>query len=315
MNHEFQVLLYYQYVSIEDPEAFRDEQRKLCESLDLKGRIIVAYEGINGTVSGTKENTDRYMAKMAEDPRFASIPFKIDSSDEHAFGKLSVKFRKELVNLSLEKDINPLKRTGKYLKPYDFYQAMQKDDTIIIDARNDYEFDLGHFKNAIRPDIRNFRELPDWIKENKEVLENKKILTYCTGGVRCEKFSGWLLEEGFEDVSQLDGGIATYGYDENTKGKDWDGLMYVFDKRISVPVNRHQHTVVGKDYFDGSPCERYVNCANPSCNKQMLCSPENEDKYMRSCCAACRQAANNRYVIEHKLSPEDFEQRLKALTR
>lgn len=118
---------------------------------------------------------------------------------------MHVRPREELVTLRLHDDINPKETTGKYLEPKEFYEAMQQEDTVVIDARNDYEFDLGHFKGAIKPDIKSFRELPDWIDENKEMLEGKKILTYCTGGIRCEKFSGWLVREGFEDVGQLHG--------------------------------------------------------------------------------------------------------------
>lgn len=304
MDKEYQVLLYYHYVSLEDPETFKDIHKALCQSLNLKGRIIVSHEGINGTVSGLKKDTEAYMAHMHQDERFAQMPFKIDEHDGHAFKKLSVKVRKELVNLSLENDVNPKEKTGKHLSPKEFYEYMNQDDTIVIDARNDYEYELGHFKGAIKPEIRTFRELPQWIKDNKELLGEKKILTYCTGGVRCEKFSGWLLEEGFEDVNQLDGGIATYSKDEATQGKDWLGKMYVFDERISVAINKHEHVVVGKDFFDNTPCERYVNCANPECNRQFLCSEANEHKHLRSCCVACQRVANNRYVIEHNLNKQ-----------
>ena len=124
---------------------------------------------------------------------------------------------------------------------------MNDEDTILLDARNDYEFDLGHFRGAINPDIENFRDLPEWVRENKDLLKDKKIITYCTGGIRCEKFSGWLLKEGFEDVSQLGGGIVTYGQDPEVQGELWDGQLYVFDERIGVPVNQKEHVVVDGD--------------------------------------------------------------------
>lgn len=313
MKQKYQVLLYYHYVAIDDPDAFRDAHRQLCESLGLLGRVLVAHEGINGTLSGTAAQTQAYMDAVHADPRFATMPFKIDEADGHAFKKLKVRVRPELVNLSLEDDVNPLELTGKHLKPTEFFEAMQTEDTVVVDARNDYEYDLGHFRGAVRPDIRNFRELPEWIRNNREVLEGKKILTYCTGGVRCEKFSGWLLKEGFADVSQLDGGIATYGRDEQVKGDLWDGMMYVFDERISVPVNRVEHHVVGRDYYTGEPCERYVNCANPSCNRQMLCSEANEAHYMRSCSDSCRRVFNNRFVKEQGWSQDQVETRIQLL--
>ncbi|MED3822861.1 rhodanese-related sulfurtransferase [Priestia flexa] len=312
-NKPYRVLLYYMYVPIENAEEFRDKQFALCEELELKGRILVASEGINGTVSGTVEQTNRYMEVMKQDPRFSEMVFKIDEADEHAFKKLRVRHRPELVTLRLENDINPLETTGNYLSPKEFFEAMQQEDTVVIDARNDYEFDLGHFRGAVRPDIRNFRELPNWIRENKEMFEDKKVLTYCTGGIRCEKFSGWLKEEGFEDVSQLHGGIVTYGKDPEVQGELWDGQCYVFDERISVPVNQKEHVIVGKDHFDGQPCERYVNCANPACNRKILASEENEHKYLRSCSHECRVNPRNRYVKEHGLTDEEFAQRVKEV--
>jgi UPF0176 protein len=279
----------------------------------LKGRILVASEGINGTVSGTIEQTDKYMDMMKSDPRFADIVFKIDEAEGHAFKKMHVRPRNELVTLRLEDDINPNKTTGKYLSPKEFFEQMQDENTIVLDARNDYEFDLGHFRGAIKPEITNFRELPEWVRENKEMFEGKKILTYCTGGIRCEKFSGWLVEEGFEDVSQLHGGIATYGKDPEVQGELWDGQMYVFDERIAVPINQKEHVIVGRDIYSGEPCERYVNCANPECNKKILCSEENEHKHMRSCTHECRVHPRNRYVVEHNLSEEEVAERLQLI--
>ncbi|GER68256.1 oxygen-dependent tRNA uridine(34) hydroxylase TrhO [Weizmannia acidilactici] len=309
----YRVLLYYKYVEIENPEEFAAEHLKFCKETGLKGRVLVAKEGINGTISGTVEQTNRYKEMMHSDPRFADMVFKEDEADGHAFKKMHVRPRKELVTLRLEKDINPNEKTGKYLTPKEFREALLDEDTLVLDARNDYEYDLGHFRGAIRPDIRTFRELPGWVRKHKDELKGKKIVTYCTGGIRCEKFSGWLLEEGFEDVAQLQGGIVTYGKDPETQGELWDGMLYVFDQRISVPVNRIEHVVVGRDYFTGEPCERYVNCANPACNRQFLCSEENEHKYMRSCSHECRIVPNNLYVKEHGLTEEEVAERLRRI--
>ncbi|WP_285767720.1 rhodanese-related sulfurtransferase [Peribacillus sp. SI8-4] len=309
----YRVLLYYLYVPIENHEEFAAEHLAACKVLELKGRILVAAEGINGTVSGTVEQTNQYMDMMKSDARFADIVFKIDEADGHAFKKMHVRPRNELVTLRLEDDINPNQTTGRYLSPKEFFEQMQAEDTIILDARNDYEYDLGHFRGAIKPDITNFRELPDWVRENKQMFEGKKILTYCTGGIRCEKFSGWLVEEGFEDVGQLHGGIATYGKDPEVQGDLWDGQMYVFDERIAVPINQKEHVIVGRDIYSGEPCERYVNCANPECNKKILCSEENEHKHMRSCSHECRVHPRNRYIVEHDLSEEEVAERLQRI--
>ncbi|CAH0278949.1 Thiosulfate sulfurtransferase GlpE [Peribacillus simplex] len=309
----YRVLLYYLYVPIENHEEFAAEHLAACKALELKGRILVASEGINGTVSGTIEQTNQYMDMMKSDSRFADIVFKIDEADGHAFKKMHVRPRNELVTLRLEEDINPNRTTGQYLSPKEFFEQMQDENTIVLDARNDYEYDLGHFKGAIKPEITNFRELPDWVRENRQMFEGKKILTYCTGGIRCEKFSGWLVEEGFEDVSQLHGGIATYGKDPEVQGELWDGQMYVFDERIAVPINQKEHVIVGRDIYSGEPCERYVNCANPECNKKILCSEENEHKHMRSCTHECRVHPRNRYVVEHNLSEEEVAERLQLI--
>ncbi|SEQ76155.1 UPF0176 protein [Virgibacillus subterraneus] len=314
-SKEYQVLLYYKYVQIEDPEEYAMEHLQFCKDLDLRGRILVADEGINGTVSGTIEQTEKYMEAMHNDPRFADMTFKIDEHEGHAFKKMHVRPRNEIVSLRLEDDINPKQTTGKYFEPEEFFEAMQDENTVVLDARNDYEYDLGHFRGAIRPDIEAFRELPEWVENNKHLIEGKRILTYCTGGIRCEKFSGWLVKEGFEDVAQLHGGIVSYGKDPNVQGELWDGQCYVFDERISVPINKKDHVVVGVDYFDGQPCERYVNCANPECNKQILCSEESEHKYMRGCTHECRISPRNMYVKEHDLSEEEVQERLAALEK
>ncbi|MDU9418634.1 rhodanese-related sulfurtransferase [Staphylococcus lloydii] len=307
---DYRVLLFYKYVTIDDPESFAAEHLQFCKDNDLKGRILVSSEGINGTVSGPKEVTDNYIAHMRADTRFSDIVFKIDEAEGHAFKKMHVRPRNEIVALDLEDDVNPKELTGKYLSPTEFKEALQSDDTVVIDARNDYEYDLGHFRGAIRPNITRFRDLPDWIKENKEQFMDKKIVTYCTGGIRCEKFSGWLLKEGFEDVSQLKDGIATYGKDPETKGELWDGKMYVFDERISVEINQVDKTVVGKEWFDGTPCERYINCSNPECNRQILVSEENEERYLGACSHECAAHEKNRYVQKHDISEEEKAKRL-----
>ncbi len=302
----YQVLLYYKYIQIDDPEAYALEHRALCEDIGVKGRIHVAFEGINGTVSGTIEQTEQYMIAMHQDVRFSDVVFKIEESDEHAFKKLKVKVKPEIVHLNLEDDVDPNALTGKHLSPKEFFEAMQDDDVIILDARNTYEYDLGHFRNAIRPDIETFRELPGWVRENLSQHKDKKILTYCTGGIRCEKFSGFLVKEGFQDVSQLEGGIISYGYDQDVQGKRWDGKCYVFDERISVPVNRvEEPTIVGKCYYCEQPEERYVKCGNPDCNKHLLLCEDCEHMHIRSCSAECKEHPANRYVKEHSIQESE----------
>lgn len=313
MSKPYKVLLYYKYTHIENPEQFSAEHLAKCKELGLKGRILVAEEGINGTVSGTVEQTDAYKQYLHSLPGFEDVWFKEDEEDVMAFTKMFVRPRKEIVSLKLEDDVDPLKLTGEYLEPAEFKEALLDEDTIVLDTRNDYEYDLGHFRGAVRPEIRNFRELPQWIRDNKEKFMDKRVVVYCTGGVRCEKLSGWLIREGFEDVAQLHGGITSYGKDPEVQGELWDGKMYVFDERIAVEVNQKDPIVVGKDWYDGTACERYVNCGNPECNKQILTSVENEAKFVRGCSAKCRRHPRNRYISENHLSTAEWESRLNAI--
>ncbi len=291
MNEKrYRILLYYKYVRIDEHELFAKEHLEACKVLQLKGRILIAKEGINGTVCGTPEQTNAYMSMMQQDPRFADMIFKIDESNQPAFKKIFVRPRAELVTFRLEEDVNPNELTGTYLSPKQFYEHLQEDDVIILDGRNDYEYDIGHFRNAIRPDVEAFRDFPEWIRENMSEFKNKKILTYCTGGIRCEKLSGFLLKEGFTDVSQLHGGIITYGKDPEVRGRLFDGKCYVFDERISVPINRtDEDKVVGKCHHCGKPEDRYVNCAYDLCHLQHICCPACEQKHQLYCSAVCEE--------------------------
>jgi UPF0176 protein len=286
----YRVLLYYKYVSIDNHEEFAKEHLAYCKELGLKGRILVAHEGINGTVSGTIEQTQAYMDKMHADPRFQDMPFKIDEADGHTFKKIFVRPRPELVTFRLEDDINPNELTGKRLKPKEFFEALNSEDVIIIDGRNDYEYDVGHFRNAVRPEVESFREFPEWIRNNLSQFKDKKVLTYCTGGIRCEKLSGFLIREGFQDVAQLDGGIATYGKDPEVKGRLFDGKMYVFDERIVVPVNHTEEaTVVGKCLHCGTPSEKYINCTYDFCHNHHIVCDKCEEEHSGYCSPECAE--------------------------
>lgn len=294
----YRVLLYYKFVPVNDPQRFAAEHLQFCRELGLKGRIIVAEEGINGTVSGTIAQTDAYMETMHADSRFKDMVFKIDEASGHTFKRISVRARKELVTFRLDEDIDPRKLSGKRLSPKEFYEHLQRDDVIVIDGRNDYEYDIGHFKGAIKPEVRTFREFPEWVRNRLSQYKDKKVIMYCTGGIRCEKLSGFFLREGFQDVAQLDGGIVTYGQDPKVQGRLFEGKCYVFDERMAVPINQVEDKIVGKCYYCGRPEDRHVNCANPECHFQHICCPECEIKYKRSCSDACREHPLNRYEQE-----------------
>ena len=287
MKQEYLVLLYYCYSRIEDPEAFREEHHLMCLELNLRGRIIVAAEGLNGTVSGLREDCEKYMETIHADPRFAHTEFKIESLDKHAFAKLHVRVKPEIVHSGLL-EINPNVRTGKYVEPAEFREILRKqdEDTVIIDMRSNYEHNVGKFKGAVTLDIENFRDMPEKIKE-LEQYKDKKVITYCTGGIKCEKASAFLLEQGFKDVYQLHGGIIKYGIE--AEGENFEGKCYVFDNRIVADVNKVNPTVISRCYVTGQPSDRMVNCANPECNKHVPMSEEGAQKYNGCCSEKCAQ--------------------------
>lgn len=261
---QYQVLLYYYYTTIEDPDQYRDEQHLFCLNHNLLGRIIIAKEGLNGTISGKTADCQAYMDWVKSDPRFSAIDFKAEPSDTHTFQKLHVRVKEEIVNSDLP--VNPLVRTGKHLEPSEFKEMLNDPDVVLVDMRSNYEHSIGRFKGAITFDMENLRELPEHVDEIAH-LRDKKIITYCTGGIKCEKASAYLLERGFENVYQLHGGIIKYGIEEG--GQDFEGKCYVFDNRVAVDVNKVNPTVISTCYVCGEECDRMVNCANPECNEHV----------------------------------------------
>lgn len=293
MKAPYEVLLYYKYCRIADPEGYAKEHRELCKKLNLTGRILIASEGINGTVSGAVADTEKYRRVLDADPLTADIAWKSDPEYDHVFPKLSIKVREEVVTLGLgEKDFSPEELTATHLKPEEWREAMQEENIVMIDARNDYEWEVGRFEGAMLPEVPSFKDLPKWVREHKEELEGKKILTYCTGGIRCEKFSGFLLKEGFKNVYQLDGGIVTYGKDESVKGEGYEGECYVFDERLTVSVNRTAGAkIISKCRHCGELSIRYRNCSWNPCNAQFLCCENCEERFGLYCEPVCKEAA------------------------
>ena len=274
MESNYKIILFYKYTGITDPKALRDEQFELCKRLGMKGRMIIAREGINGTFEGTESACQEYMSLMKSDSRFADIHWKVSNgtADGTAFPRLSVKVRKEIVSLHLgdEADIDPNQITGNHLKPEDLRKWYEQGKKFhIVDMRNDYELRVGKFEGTGFPDLNNFRDLKKNIKKI-ENLKDETVLTVCTGGVRCEKASGLLVREGFKDVHQLDGGIVSYM--EQFPGQDFKGSLYVFDKRIVMNFNDpDKHEIIGHCSKCGVKSEHYVNCGNLMCHDHFIC--------------------------------------------
>lgn len=280
---KYQTLLYYCYSPIERAEEFAVEHLEFCKSLGLVGRIIVADEGLNGTVSGTRDACKAYMNAVHAEERFSKTDFKIDEVDEPSFIKMHCRYKPEIVHSGLRnpKEIDPNRETGKHLEPAEFLAMKDGEDVVVLDVRSNYEHNMGRFKNAVTLDIENFREFPEKISELAK-YKNKKILTYCTGGIKCEKASALLLKEGFADVYQLHGGIIKYGKEVN--GKDFDGKCYVFDSRVAVDVNTVNPTVVSTCLNCGTPTSHMINCANPVCNEHFT-QCQSCGRKMDGCCS------------------------------
>lgn len=270
----YEILLLYKYTFISNPEALLREQRALCEQLDLKGRLIIASEGINVTLEGLRENTAQYMEALVQDERFRDIHFKRSIGTGQAFPKLSIKIRSEIVSAHLgDDDVSPQEITGKYLEAEELHRWInEKKKFYIIDMRNDYEHKVGHFAGSILPALTNFRDLPQ-ILPALEYLKGETIVTVCTGGVRCEKASGFLVKHGFKDVYQLSGGIVTYM--EKYPNEDFKGALYVFDGRVTMGFNTDdlKHEIVGRCELCTAPTERYIDCAFIHCSgkRHILC--------------------------------------------
>ncbi len=273
MNRDYTIILFYKYIHIENPEQLKAEQVQLASSLGLTGRVIVAHEGINATYEGTNENIEKYLNVYLADPRFSDTHIKRSVGTGDAFPKLSVKVRKEIVSLHLgDEDFSPTEVTGKRLSPQELKEWFKNkkvgEDFYIIDMRNDYEHAVGHFEGSILPPLSNFRDIPQ-VMSDLEQYKDKPVVPVCTGGVRCEKASGYLIKKGFQDVYQLDGGIVSYM--EQFPAQEFKGTLYVFDRRVTMDFDpKDKHVVVGVCALCGIPSERYVNCRNPRCNKHFI---------------------------------------------
>lgn len=237
-------IAYYKFVEIQNPLELRQSLLALCESLQLKGTIILACEGISSCLVGNEENIAQFINFMQQDIRFADIEFKKSLSSHIPFRRMLVKIKKEIIPLGLE-SIKPAEVTGKYIEPLELKKWYdEKEDFIILDTRNDYEVEIGTFRGAVNPQLKEFRNFPLWVKENFSQYKNKKIVTFCTGGIRCEKATAFMQQEGFENVYQVKGGILKY-FEDTTKNSPhsdnyYDGDCFVFDYRVAVDKNLEQ---------------------------------------------------------------------------
>ena len=234
-KNEILVAALYKFVEIDDLLSLQSNLYEICEKNNIMGTILIANEGINGTISGKTNEINQTISLLKSDKRFANIEIKFSSTDKQPFHRMKVRLKKEIVTIGLP-EINPNKKVGTYVKPDDWNDLISDPNVVVIDTRNKYETKIGSFQNALDPETSSFREFPDWVKKFKSSKENanKKIAMFCTGGIRCEKASSLMKEEGFEDVYHLQGGILKYLETIDKENSLWNGECFVFDQRVCL---------------------------------------------------------------------------------
>lgn len=261
-------------------------QREICQNLGIKGRILISHEGINGTLGGSRENLDEYVKIMLTHELFGDIDFKESAGGPECFPRLMVKVRPEAVALGIPYDQLTPRNGGQHLTPQETHELLtnKPEDLIVLDTRNDYEWAIGRFEDAILPNIENFRDLPKYLDENLDTFKDKQVLMYCTGGIRCERATAYLNEKNIaKKVYQIKGGIVRYA--EQYPDGFFRGKNYVFDGRISVRIN---DDVLGACSLCAKPCDDYYNCLNASCNKHFISCADCIQKYDYACSETCK---------------------------
>lgn len=284
----YYVLAYYHFTKIDNPQQLITDHKTFFDGRNATGRIYISEEGINGQMSAIEEDALAYMAWMKTLPQFNNQVFKIHYYHENVFPRMTVKYRKQLAALDSSVD---MEKTGEHVPPQKWREMLEsKNKYLLLDVRNEYEWQLGRFEGAECPPCETFREFKQYADELKDRVDPKKtpVMMYCTGGIRCELYSSLLKEKGFDEVYQLDGGVINYGLKE---GSDhWLGKLFVFDDRLSVPISNEETPVIGTCVHCNTGSESYYNCANMDCNKLFICCPNCLQEYNGCCGNVCKSA-------------------------
>ncbi|MEX1187700.1 MAG: rhodanese-related sulfurtransferase [Bacteroidia bacterium] len=277
-------LSFYRYVILENPAQMRDELYRAWAELGVLGRIYIAREGINAQLSVPTANFENFRKHVDSVPEYVQVPFKIAVEDDgKSFFLLSIKVRKKIVADGLDDDAYDVTNVGKHLSAEEFNEAMDDPETIVVDMRNHYEAEVGRFEGALTPDVDTFREELPWVVENLQDKKDKKVLMYCTGGIRCEKASAYLRHHGFEDVNQLHGGIISYAQEIKQKGipSKFKGKNFVFDERLGERIT---DDIISECHQCGEKCDTHTNCENVDCNLLFI-QCENCGNVFEGCCS------------------------------
>lgn len=290
------VIAYYYLSSLEDPEGEIARQKEFFKGRDLMGRIYISEQGINAQMSASAAHGKEYVEWMRSDPRFNEVSFKIHEAKEHAFPKATIKYRKQLVAIDCEIDLS---QAGEKVSPAVWKKMLEEEpDRVLIDVRNDYEWQVGHFEGADLPPFETFREFPPYVEQLKKTSDPKEtpVFMYCTGGIRCEFYSALLKKEGFEKVYQLEGGVINYGLQEGSS--HWKGKLFVFDDRLVIPIDGEAAEPISACRHCGASNDVYYNCANMDCNELFLCCPDCLKQHAGCCTALCASEGRVRPLRE-----------------
>jgi UPF0176 protein len=290
VNESFnrKTLSFYRYLNIQNPSEFRDDLYSKWSELGCFGRIYVAREGINAQMSVPEHNLSAFLQQLDSFPGLGEMPIKYALVDNgKSFYKLTIKVRPKIVADGLDHDTYDLSKVGKHLSALEFHELAGKPETVVIDMRNHYESEIGRFENAICPDADTFKDAIQMVIRDYENQKDKKILLYCTGGIRCEKASSFLLHNGFNDVSQLYGGIIEYAQQIKHLGltSKFIGKNFVFDERLGETIDGQ---VISHCHQCGNPADTHVNCANDDCHLLFIQCAECAVKYEKCCSDECR---------------------------
>ncbi len=285
---QYWVLAFYHFMEIESPELEVKKLKKYFKNKDVRGRIYLSKEGINAQMSIFSSEGKNFIEWIKKDPLYQNVYLKVHLEKEHTFFKMTIKAREQLVAFDQKID---LANTGKHVSAKEWKKMLEEkdEDTILIDVRNDYEWKVGHFEGAQLPDCSSFREFPKYTENLKKKIDPKKtkIMMYCTGGIRCEYYSAYLKEEGFENIFQLDGGVIEYGLQEGRE--HWKGKLFVFDDRLTVDISNNTSQSISLCLECNNPCSTYYNCANMDCNELFICCADCIHKNDGCCSKKCKE--------------------------
>lgn len=288
LEHPYFVLAYYLFHPIENPHKEVESQKEFLNLRDATSRIYISEEGINGQLSCARSHALEYIDWLHSREPFKTLEFKVHEWHEHTFPRLTIKYRAKLV--ARDCPVN-LKNQGEHVSAGRWRQMLENEsDALLLDVRNHYEWEVGRFAQAELPPCETFRDFEKYAETLKSRFDHKKkkIMMYCTGGIRCEVYSALLKEKGFENVYQLQGGVIKYGIEEG--GKHWLGKLFVFDDRLTVPICKEKTPIIGSCHHCKNPIENYYNCANMDCNALFLCCQSCIDQFKGCCKEECFQA-------------------------